>query len=106
MPKPSIIWNSWITNIALDKQMDLDRTLRHLQVHVSNHMPNSDAPKERWSQWLAGTYNLLGIISTMTGSSPSFELGIGRLFQKFRQHPMDHTPPPKGTIEIVRSMPK
>ncbi len=79
--------------------MDLDRLLRHLQEHVASHMPDAEAHPQRWLQWLAGTYNLLGILSGMVGVNPTFEMGIARLFNKWRQHPFDHTPPPAGRLD-------
>lgn len=98
------IWKTWIVDIASDPNMDLDRLVRHLQVHVADHMPNAESHPERWVQWMAGTYNLLGILSAMTHSHPDHELGLSRLFQKFKQHPADHTPPPKGTLKLIRDL--
>ncbi len=101
---PVQAWQQWIHAISLDPGMDRSRLIEHLQLHVAAHMPNADAPQERWLQWMAGTYNLLGILSAMTGCHPGFELGVGRLFQKWRQHPFDHTPPPTGLVQVCRDI--
>lgn len=84
--------------------MSRDRLLRHIQLHINNHMPNADAPKERWERWLAGTYNLLAILTEMVEVNPGFEVGVARLFRHWQTAPTDHTPPPKGTIEACRSI--
>lgn len=102
MPNPQNLWTKWVQDISHD--CELTRLLEHLQKHINKDMPNADAPKDRWLQWMAGTYNLLGIISGMLDTSPSFELGISRLFQKFRQHPHDHTPPPRGMTTVYRDL--
>lgn len=101
---PHEAWRDWIGHISNDLQMDLERLLVHLQAHVQNHIPNADANQHRWLQWLAGTYNLLGILSAMIGCGPTYEIGISRLFNKWRQHPFDHTPPPTGKVEIYRDL--
>lgn len=102
---PNEAWSKWIVEIANDKEsMTLLRLMEHLQLHVQQHMPDADADQGRWLQWLAGTYNLLAILSEMVGCHPSFEIGVSRLFQKWRQHPFDHTPPPSGMVELCRSI--
>ncbi|RDJ35414.1 MAG: hypothetical protein DWQ19_11400 [Crenarchaeota archaeon] len=95
-------WSEWIRQIANDSDMDRSRLIEHLQIHIKDHMPDSDAHPDRWNQWLAGTYNLLAILSAMVGCNPSFELGVARLFRKWQQHPFDHTAPPK--VEIYREI--
>lgn len=100
------VWAEWIVKIANDPQMDKDRLLRHLQLHINSHMPNADANKERWLRWIAGTYNLLGVLVGMTTAEPTFEHGVSRLFRHWETACFDHTPPPKGKIEICRSMSK
>ena len=98
------IWRSWIIQISKDPEMDLDRLLRHIQLHVASHMPNVDAPKQRWERWLAGTYNLLAILSGITGCNPNYEMGIARLFRHWETSPNNHTPPPNGLVKICRTI--
>lgn len=101
---PVDAWRLWIIKIAADPQMDLDRLLRHLQVHVASHMPNADAPVERWNRWLAGTYNLLAILCSMVKCDPSHEVGIARLFRHWETAAHDHTPPPNGLVSVCREI--
>jgi hypothetical protein len=98
------VWQEWIQLIAADPQMDLDRLLRHVQLHVGKHMPNADAPTQRWERWLAGTYNLLAVLCTMVGKDPSHEVGIARLFRHWETAAADHTPPPKGAVLLCRDV--
>lgn len=98
---PFECWRAWIINIAADPEMDKDRVMRHIQDHVRKHMPNADAPQERWEEWLGGAYNLLAIMGTMVGIDPKHEVGIDLLFRKWQSNPTDHTPPPKKKSKKV-----
>jgi hypothetical protein len=98
------IWRLWITRIAADPEMDRDRLLRHIQLHVAAHMPNADAPRQRWERWLAGTYNLLAILASMTGCDPAHEVGVARLFRHWETAPTGHTPPPPGLVGVCRDI--
>jgi hypothetical protein len=98
------VWRLWIVKIAADPEMDRDRLLRHIQLHVDRHMPNADAPVERWERWLAGTYNLLAILVSMVGCDPPHEVGVARLFRHWQTAAADHTPPPEGLMTVCRSM--
>jgi hypothetical protein len=91
---PEALWRAWIEKIVTDPEMSTDRILRHLQEHVQSHIPDADAANERWEEWLAGTYNLLAILSTALGISPPFTLGSELLLRKWLSAPSDHTPPP------------
>jgi hypothetical protein len=98
------VWRLWIVKIAADPEMDLDRLLRHVQLHVGAHMPNADAPRERWERWLAGTYNLLAILAATVQVDPGHEVGVARLFRHWETSPADHTPPPEGSVTLCRSI--
>lgn len=91
---PETLWRAWIEKIVRDPEMDRDRIMRHLQAHIGQHMPNEDAPRERWEEWLAGSYNLLAILSTAVGINPHFAVGNELLLRKWLSAPTDHTPPP------------
>jgi hypothetical protein len=104
MPTPNKIWTAWINKIAADPDMDKSRLIEHIQLHVQKHMPNADAHQTRWLQWLAGTYNLLAILSAMVECHPDFDAGVAKLFQRWRQHPHDHTPPPAGMVGVAREL--
>ena len=94
LPQPIAMWRAWIREIAGDKEMDKDRVIRHIQAHVAKHMPNADAPVERWEEWLAGSYNLLAILGCMLGIDPKHTVGVDLLLRKYNSAPADHTPPP------------
>ena len=100
---PQACWAQWIEGIAVDTDMDRQRLLDHIKVHVEEHMPPINAPPARWTQWLTGTYNLLGILQQMTAGTPSFALGLDRLFRKWAKDPFNHTPPPSGMVDTVRT---
>ena len=91
---PEACWRAWIQAIANNPDYNLRGIMDHLQLHVGKHMPNHDAPKERWQAWLAGTYNLLAILAGMTGSITPYSLGNELLYRKWRKEPDDHMPPP------------
>lgn len=99
---PEACWRAWVAAIAADPQMDRRRTIEHIQAHVGQHMPNDDAPKERWEEWLAGTYNLLAILGVMVGSDPPYIVGADLLFRKWLKAPDDHTPPPERATRRER----
>lgn len=73
--------------------MDVERVMQHIQAHIGQHLPNADAPQERWKEWLGGAYNLLAILGTMVGIDPKHEVGVDLLFRKWASEPSDHTPP-------------
>jgi hypothetical protein len=91
---PQACWRAWIQSIAHNPEMDMRRLMDHIQLHVGKHMPNHDAPPVRWEQWIAGTYNLLAILGSMTDIVAPHELGIELLYRKWASAPSDHTPPP------------
>lgn len=96
------LWRAWIIQIANDPEMDVDRILRHLQDHVGLHMPDEDAPQNRWEAWIAGTYNLLAILGCMKGIDPEHKVGINLLLKKWSENPINYTPPPT-TVEKYES---
>jgi hypothetical protein len=100
---PHECWSQWINGIASDNDVDRQRIIDHIKVHVEQHMPPKDAPAQRWTQWLTGTYNLLGILQQLTAGTPTFALGLDRLFRKWAKDPFDHTPPPTGLVDTVRT---
>jgi hypothetical protein len=101
LPSAVEMWRLWITEIIKDPEMNRDRIMRHVQLHVGNHMPNADATKERWEAWLAGTYNLLAILAANLGMDPPHAVGIDLLLRKYLADPMNHTPPPKKIKKVV-----
>jgi hypothetical protein len=103
---PIACWRAWINSIVNDEEMSTDRVLRHLQLHVRQHVPDADAPKERWLEWLGGTYNLLAILCASVGVEPSYDMGISLLLGKFNDDPTNHTPPPLSLAEIASMLPE
>lgn len=96
LASPEVLWRAWIEKIVADPEMNLDRTMRHVQAHIGQHMPDADADKDRWEEWLAGSYNLLAILSTELGINPPFTMGNELLLRKWLKAPSDHTPPPEA----------
>lgn len=99
---PQECWRSWVIQIARDPEMSRDRAMRHLQKHVARHMPDENATKERWEEWLGGTYNLLAILGCMIGIDPKHDVGVDLLFRKWVNDPTNYTPPPKKIKKTVK----
>lgn len=95
LASPLDMWRVWIAEIAKDPEMDRERIMRHIQAHVLNHMPNADAPRERMEEWLAGTYNLLAILTCALGIDPAHSIGVDLLMRKWVSDKNNHTPPPE-----------
>jgi hypothetical protein len=96
---PTDCWQAWVREIVHDPQMNLDRVMAHVKVHMANHMPAGDASPERWTEWLAGCYNLLAILGGTINIDPAYAVGANMLFRKWMQEPESHTPPPLQIVE-------
>jgi hypothetical protein len=99
-------WRIWIRAICNDPQMSAERAIKHLQRHVSKHIPDPKDAKERWEEWIAGTYNLLAIVGQTVNCADPHEVGVNLLFRKWVQSPFDHTPPPQhGNKKFTKKRP-
>lgn len=95
---PETIWRIWIQEIVKDPDMDRKRIIAHVRKHILKHMPDEKDSPERWSEWLAGAYNLFAILGTMQGIDPSHEAGVDLLYRKWLKSPFDYTKPPVKTV--------
>ena len=101
--QPHLCWSKWIKDIAVDQGVDRQRVIDHLKLHFNQHLPPVNAPVQWWTQWLTGTYNLLGILQQLTDSSSTYTLGLDRLFKKWAKDASNHTPPPSGLVDTIRT---
>ncbi len=99
---PQACWVKWIEEIVVDPDVNRQKIIEHIKIHIKEHMPPTGASATRWAQWFAGTYNLLGMLQQLTAGVPSFELCLDRLFQYWVSNSNSSTPPPFELVDSIR----